>query len=142
MRLEEEAAAAAEAERLKLLEESQQVVEPEVEVQPTEEVQPTAVVDDDMPMPQERPEGVLTAVGNVVEDILSGDAMANTLSALTGGALMDAEELEQRTQARKEQVQEEGNFFEKALFGTQENLEAVAVVQGQVLCCPSLALLS
>ncbi len=126
MRLEEEAAAAAEAERLKLLEESQQVVEPEVEEQPTEEAQPTAVVDDDMPMPQERPEGVLTAVGNVVEDILSGDAMANTLSALTGGALMNAEELEQRTQARKEQVQEEGNFFEKALFGTQENLEAVA----------------
>jgi len=128
MRLEQEAAAAAEAERLKFLEE-QAAAEPVVEQPtdtPTEAVGPTDAVEDDTPMPQERPEGILTAVGNVVEDILSGDAMANTLSAITGGALMNAEQLEQRQQARSKEVAEEGSFFEKAVYGTSENLEAIA----------------
>ena len=127
MRLEQEAAAAADAERLKFLEEQEAVVQPAAEEALAEEAAPetTEESEDDMPMPQERPEGILTGIGNVIEDIVTGDAMANTLSAISGGRLLNAEQIEQRQEARAKQVEEEGSFFEKAIFGTSENLEAL-----------------
>src|SRR5210317_530109 len=129
MRLEQEAAAAATAERLKFLEEQETVVQPAAEEALAEEVAPEAP-EDDTPMPQERPAGILTGIGNVVEGVLSGDliqdTLANAASAITGGAMLSAEQLEQRQEARAKEVKEEGSFFEKALFGTSENLEAVA----------------
>lgn len=84
------------------------------------------------PQPVERPEGPLTAIGNAIDYAVSGDWVNDALDAVatdvfnSPDTFKSNEELEQQLQARRKEVTENGSFFDKALYGTSENLEAVA----------------
>jgi len=87
------------------------------------------------PQPVARPEGPLTAIGNAIDYVVSGDYVNDALNAVNTAAtnvfnapdiFKSNEELEQQLQARRTEVTEGEDFFAKALYGTSENLEAVA----------------
>jgi hypothetical protein len=78
------------------------------------------------PQPLERPEGLLTQIGKGIDYAISGDWVNDALDAVAPDVFMSNEELEARKTARRAEVVEEGSFFDKALYGTSENVEAVA----------------
>ena len=95
---------------------------------------------------KERNRGVVTQVGETVDNVISGDWLNDGLNAVAAGinavtpddwitkgatqALDDnirsSAELEAQNVAREQQVAQEGSFVEKAVRGTATNLEAVA----------------